>query len=107
MHLMREGTLRLLCLEGRPPGFVNLSPGILPRLGTDTKIGQHGVDGSLERLVPLPDRLLHPFPLSVGPQPLELLVRVENQCRPRETPRITGTVGVHPDDVQRLTAKAE
>src|SRR4051812_14827047 len=82
-------------LERCAPVRCHGASGVLPRLGRFAEIAQHGIDAALQLQVALPDRVLQAFPFSIRAQSLELLVWIEDQRRPAETPRNPGAFGMH------------
>lgn len=94
-------------LKGCAPIFFHDAAGILARFRLLAEIAQHRIDRSLKLEVALTNGFLHSFPFPVAAQTLELLVWIEDENRPGKSPRFTGTVCVHPDHIERVTAEAE
>ena len=104
---MRKRTLAFRPAKRRLPIFANSAAGILSGFRSLAEIAQHRIDRPLQFDIALPDCSLHSLPFSVGAQPLELLMRIKNKCRPGKSTRGARAVGVHPDDIQRLAAEAK
>src|SRR4051812_6325893 len=104
---VRERTLARNLWKRRPPILLHGAPRILPRFRLLPKIAQHRINRSLQRQITLPNRFLHPFPISITAQSLELLVRVEDEHRPRKSPRRARTIGVHSNHIKRPAGEAE
>ena len=69
--------------------------------------GQHRIDRALQRLVPLkngpPQLVVEP----VRPQPLELVMQVEDDGGMLETPRLATGVGMQAHGEERLSAERQ
>ena len=87
--------------------LIHRAPGILPGLGGFAEFVKHRVGAALKGNIAAANDCLHMGPFSLLPEPLELLVRVEDQRRIREAARETRTVRVHAHNINSLAREAE
>ena len=89
------------------PIFRHASSGVLARFCLLAELAQHRINISLQSQFARPNALLHSLPSTLGAQPFELQMRIENKRRPGETPGRPRAARMHADDVKCLTAKAK
>src|SRR4051812_39854428 len=94
-------------MEGTLPRAVHPPPRVLRRLGPLAKISEHRIDPTLQRRFPRANHALKARVVLRVLQPLELLVRVEHERRPREPPRRTRAPRMESDDEERGGGEAE
>lgn len=68
---------------------------------------EHGIDVAGQFPVAIENRVAHLFISALLPQPLELVVEIEDQRRMRKATGGTGGIGVQADHEKGFTTKAE
>ena len=99
--------VRLEPLEGAAPSPLHGPSEVLARLRTGTEVREVRGQDTLEVTLPVSDDLLEAVVPAFLAQPVELVVGVEHEGRPREAAREAGARRVQPDDEEGRPGEAE